>query len=105
MSIERTIVCEKCGSICSGVTESIVQRCGRATPPTHADRIRGMDDEELAKALYDFEDLCMPDYCQRKKKCDDMLDADIDIPAESCRRCLLDWLQQPAEEVRDGQTI
>ena len=73
--------------------------------PTHADRIRGMDDEELAKALYDFEDLCMPDYCQRKKKCDDMLDADIDIPAESCRRCLLDWLRQPAEEVHDGQTI
>jgi len=72
---------------------------------TNADRIRGMNDEEMANMLYSFEDLKMPNYCQRKKECDDMLDADIDIPAGKCIRCLLDWLRQPAEEASDGQTV
>jgi hypothetical protein len=65
--------------------------------PTNADRIRGMSDEELAAVLYNFEDLKMPDYCQRKKECDDMLDTNTDIPAEKCIGCLTDWLQSPAE--------
>lgn len=65
---------------------------------TNADRIRGMADEELAAMMYSFEDLKMPDYCQRKKECDDMLDSDTDIPAEKCINCLIDWLRQPAKE-------
>lgn len=65
---------------------------------TNAQKFRAMSDEELAEVLYSFEDLKMPDYCQRKKECDDMLDADIDIPAENCKRCLVAYLRQPAEE-------
>jgi hypothetical protein len=72
--------------------------CPSRIPATNADRIRSMSDEELAAMMYSFEDLKMPDYCQRKKECDDMLDSDTDIPAEKCINCLIDWLKQPAKE-------
>ena len=68
--------------------------------PTNADRIRSMSDAELAKIIYSFEDLKAPDYCQRKKECDDMLDSDMDIPAEKCIGCLLDWLRKEVADER-----
>jgi hypothetical protein len=76
--------------------------CDRPIPGkrmTNGDRIRAMSDEELAAMLYSFEDLEMPDYCQRKKECDDMLDGDIDIPDEKCINCLIDWLRQQEREI------
>ena len=55
------------------------------TPPTNADRIRGMSDEELAKWLVDAtvcERVCHEDeYCH----------------GNECVKRVTDWLQQPAE--------
>jgi hypothetical protein len=65
---------------------------------TNADRIRAMTDEELAQLMYSFEDLNMPDYCQRKKECDEMLDNDIIIPEENCKKCLVHWLKQEVSD-------
>jgi hypothetical protein len=87
--------------ICGKSDIAMLCVCGECREPskaTNADKIRAMSDEELAAMLYSFEDLNMPDYCQRKKECDDMLDADIDIPAENCKRCLVEYLRQPAKE-------
>ena len=48
---------------------------------TNADRIRAMTDEELADILK-----CVPDY------------TDCPPGADDCRKCILDWLRQEAEE-------
>lgn len=47
--------------------------------PTNADGIRGLNDEELAKFLFDFQiSLCLPDNIKSTSG-------------------FLEWLQQPAE--------
>ena len=55
----------------------------RTEPITNADRIRAMSDEELVKFIEDTQIAGCPD------------------PARSCRAsckdCIMDWLQQPAE--------
>ena len=56
-------------------------------PQTNADKIRAMSDEELAKFLHEpfcdkrTHEECTISYCG------------------VCDQCVLDWLQQPAEEV------
>ena len=71
-----------------------------AAVETNADRIRAMSDEELAQWLNSFGgDL----FCLNKKECVELVDADKDIPAERCQRCVMDWLQQPAEDRKDGK--
>lgn len=55
--------------------------------PTNADLIRAMDDEELARALKGAEIQALL------------------LGTTSTEGVWLDWLRQPAEEVRDGQTI
>lgn len=49
--------------------------------PSNADKIRAMSDEELADILK-----CVPDY------------TDCPHGADDCRKCILDWLRQEAEE-------
>ena len=55
----------------------------RTEPITNADKIRAMTDEELVKFIEDTQIAGCPD------------------PARSCRAsckdCIMDWLQQPAE--------
>ena len=69
--------------------------CKCNEPPTNADRIRSMSDEELAKHLVDIGwdcHLCAEhrrldnDPLLRGEKCD-----------EKCAEHCLEWLQQPAE--------
>ena len=71
-------------------------KCNYIPVPTNADRIRGMNDEELAKHLADIGWDCH--FCTehwrldnepllRGEKCD-----------EKCAEHCLKWLQQPAEE-------
>ena len=66
---------------------------------THADQIRAMSDEELADAIVKM--ACGIDpaesFCQSKKECEDLMDADKEIPEEWCRQCVLAMLRQPAE--------
>lgn len=58
-------------------------------PLTNADRIRSMNDEELAKTLTDddffYEEICGSD--KRTRVCDN-----------DCVVCVLEWLRQPAKE-------
>ena len=71
---------------------------------TNADRIRAMSDEELADAIVKM--VCGIDpaefFCQNKKECEDLMDADKEIPEEWCRQCVLAMLQQPAEVSGDA---
>jgi len=59
-------------------------------PPTNADRIRGMSDEELAEWLTHLPKICTcHDHCElciAQKECD-----------KGCEGCIKDWLRQPAE--------
>lgn len=71
-------------------------------PRTNADRIRAMDDEELAGAIlrYTYGSVDPANwFCQGKKECGDLMDADEEIPDEMCKACILEKLRQPAEEV------
>lgn len=52
-------------------------------PVTNADRIRAMSDEELCEFLM----------------CDVVCDQNISPDCKDCEKCVMDWLQQPAEEV------
>ena len=63
--------------------------CGAYVPKvtTNADRIRGMDDEELANLL--------TDYSNNGGWV-------TEIGREVCYKTIADWLQQPAEEIDDG---
>ena len=54
---------------------------------TNADRIRGVDDEELANLLTDYSNNC---------------GWFTEIGIEVCYKTIADWLQQPAEEIDDG---
>lgn len=58
-------------------------------PPTNADRIRAMSDEELAQ----FAIMSSKFFCTRK------MPAPCEKPM-SCTECVLAWLTQPAEEER-----
>ena len=68
-------------------------------PPTNADRIREMSDEELAYFLVD----CNPANCQQCAfssgwRCDP--DREDYSDAEKCTEGRKRWLQQPAEEAQ-----
>jgi hypothetical protein len=68
---------------------------------TNADRIRVMTDEELADFIERVANLGteFESACQNKKECGNLLDRDEPIPDEWCRKCRVEWLQQPVEEV------
>lgn len=68
------------GSECHKFNLEIAQR-----PMTNADRIRAMSDEELAYWVMCSHGDVEPDSCPK-----------------GCMKCTLEWLKQPAEEVRSG---
>ncbi len=53
-------------------------------PRTNADRIRSMNDEELAKLLMDIPDI----------PCDEKMTA----TCNDCEPCILEWLRRPVKE-------
>lgn len=55
----------------------------KARAKTNADRIRAMSDEELCEFLM----------------CDPVCDQKMSSGCEDCKKCIMAWLQQPAEEV------
>lgn len=69
-------------------------------PMTNAERIRAMSDEELTDAIYRLIHANDPAiwFCKETKECWELMDNDEEIPEEMCRKCLLEKLQQPAEE-------
>lgn len=60
---------------------------------TNADRIRAMNDEQLADFMNKEQD-----YCKNWPKCMELLDHNELIPDNWCKKCLLAWLQKPVEE-------
>lgn len=78
--------------------------CDHETP-SRADLVRRMSDEELAQNINRLlEGEISSPYCRELPECDDDLERDVLIPLERCEQCVLNWLRQPAEEVRGNET-
>lgn len=101
-------ICDRCVSDCRHERNpnEIVVKCGAfKAPQTNADRIRSMTDEELAREInLLLEGEISSPYCRELPECDDDLERDVLIPLERCEQCVLNWLRQPAEEVRGNET-
>ena len=91
--------CSRCGyggkhlsaPPCTACTAYPRETKNNAQPPTNADRIRAMNDEELAKLFtHTVADGCPPDMDWDCAKDSDGWDG--------CDACWERWLQQPAEE-------
>ena len=94
---------EKCKTCMHGYPSTSCVNCGTGLrnynpykPPTNADRIRGMTDEELAAFL------CLPDCtAERYETCITITtEKTFDVPFSRQTDPLhdvLDWLRQPAE--------
>ena len=88
---------ENCSQVCKwntyeyGCTKPLAETCplinlnAKRKPPTNADRIRAMSDEELAELIDRETDSCAPT-------------GDCEKMSRDCKACWLEWLQQPAEE-------
>lgn len=63
---------------------------------THADQIRAMSDEELAKLIYSVDGI---GWCKSLPECVKQVGL---IPKEKCIGCALEWLRQPAEVSGDA---
>ena len=63
-------------------------------PLSNGDRIRCMSDEQLAEYFATNTD----EFCKNLPECGELLDADMHIPEEMCKACVLKWLKEPAEE-------
>lgn len=72
---------------------------------TNADRIRSMNDEELADAMImlDVRSGKEIPFCINHKKCTDMLDAGETIPDEMCRQCLIGWLRKEEKREKENE--
>ena len=70
-----------------------MQRCiedynNSQKPPTNADRIRAMSDEELCNFIMDAPAI----------PCDEKMSAMMkDNGCNNCKKCVMDWLQQPVK--------
>ena len=63
----------------------------RTEPITNADRIRAMSDEELCDFIMDAPAI----------PCDNKISAMMEENGcNDCQKCIMDWLQHPAEEVK-----
>lgn len=83
------------GSACSALRSTY----GIDTDPeiiTNADRIRDMSDEELANTMYSNPIFIVCDaICKGDCAAIDTLN---DTKEDACKRTILEWLRQPAEE-------
>lgn len=64
---------------------------------TNADRIRAMNNTELAAYLYSLDDVGVG-FCLDKGRCMEESDEDVVIPTDDdCMACMIAWIQSPAE--------
>ena len=66
--------------------------------PTNGDKIRAASDEEIAEFIIanDLDDAIH--FCKSEPECDAILDSGRVITGEMCRKCVIEWLRQPAGE-------
>ena len=64
--------------------------------PTNGDKIRDVSDEEMAEFILanGLDDEIH--FCKSTPECNAILDSGRAITHEMCRKCVLDWLHQPA---------
>ena len=80
-----TELCVNCkqNNSCTMCWKTSNKKCPHFVQKTNADKIRAMNDEELAKVM------------ERMLGCP--VTGDCKKMSEDCNDCWLDWLQQPAE--------
>ena len=76
--------------------QATARQCIDGKPQTHADQIRAMSDEELAKLIYSVDGI---GWCKSLPECVKQVGL---IPEEKCIGCALEWLRQPAEVSGDA---
>ena len=75
--------------------EEIREKVAYVKTMTRADKLRTMSDEYMCSFIYDLTGSGI--YCTNKKECLEKIDTD-EITDEMCKKCLLEYLQKPAEE-------
>jgi len=68
--------------------------------PTNGDKIRAASDEEMAKFILANGLGDAIHFCKSEPECDAFFDSGGTITYEMCRKCVLDWLHQPAGECK-----
>lgn len=81
--IDGELICTRTGEHIAGIGFCYD---GKPTPPTNADHIRAMSDEELATKARALFHGCPP----RLKTCPDC--------PPGCKKCWLNWLKSPKED-------
>lgn len=61
---------------------------------TRLDRLISMTPEQLADLIMDLGVDNDIEFCPNTKECGDKVDADIEIPDDDCKQCLIKWLQE-----------
>ena len=99
----KNVVCKKCNNLVNDWCEKVIdspdqdmQRdCQYFCEKTNADRIRSMNDEELAERLVDIGWDC--NFCEEHLRLDNEPLLRGEKCDEKCEAHCLEWLQQPAE--------
>ena len=92
ISLEEAVFAE--GSDCDLFNRRILE-----SPVTNGDRFRSLNDAQLCKVLYSFENLeSVIPFCQPDETCRKLLNTPGGVPENRCRKCLLLWLKAPAAE-------
>lgn len=92
VSLEEAVFTE--GSDCEKFNQKVLN-----APVTNGDKIRMMNDTELARLLSRFENLDdVLHYCRNKPECRQITENDGAVPEAECRKCLVQWLRAPAYE-------
>lgn len=90
--------CKYCKADCALRGEENLKECKGHIPMSNADRIRSMNDEELAKFLECF-GLCH--YCTEHHRLGDLRIYSDEKCDEKCAEHCLEWLKQPAEKPKE----
>lgn len=89
VSLEQAEFAE--GSDCEKFNQKVLN-----APVTNGDKIRMMNDTELARLLSRFDNLeDVLHYCRNKPECNAIVQAGGAVPEKECRKCLTAWLRAP----------
>ena len=99
----KNVMCKKCNNLINGWCEkkidspdpNMVRDCQYFWEKTNADRIRSMNDEELAKHLVDIGWDCH--LCAEHRRLDNEPFLRGERCDEKCEEHCLEWLRHPAE--------
>ena len=68
--------------------------------PTIGDRIRAASDEEIAEFILANDLDNEIHFCKSTPECNAIMDSGGTVTDEMCRKCIIDWLRQPAGECK-----